>query len=97
MVAGAPAFPYALRATVTADLDRLIEALALLQAKACAVRNLCEDRRTPRERGQVRWASPSLQDLKLRSGSVLHPNVCPGRLQLLPASYAIFQKALPSG
>jgi hypothetical protein len=41
---------------VTADaLDRLIAALEPLQVKAKAVRNLCEDRRTPRERGQARW------------------------------------------
>lgn len=49
--------------TATADaLDRLIEALAPLQAKARAVRNLCEDRRTPRERGQARGASPNAPD-----------------------------------
>ncbi len=49
--------------TAIADaLDRLIEALAPLQARARAVRNLCEDRRTPRERGQARWGSLNAQD-----------------------------------
>lgn len=46
----------------TADvLDRLIAALEPLQARAKAVRNLCEDRRTPRERAQDRWAHPNAQ------------------------------------
>jgi hypothetical protein len=59
MRAGQDALTSALAAEppeATADaLDRLIAVLEPLQAKAKAVRNLCEDRRTPRERGQARW------------------------------------------
>lgn len=50
----------------TADaLDRLIAALEPLQAQAKAVRNLFEDRRTPRERAQARWTSRDLTPIEI--------------------------------